>query len=90
MARNHITQRLYGPAHVLGQHAKMAVKRLANHSLRAVQAGYMHRYLPSASAVILVGDDPASSIYVRNKGEACQYIGIRSIHHQLASDISDE
>src|SRR5690554_2077210 len=28
--------------------------------------------------VILVGDDPASQIYVRNKARACQEVGIRS------------
>ena len=41
-------------------------------------------------AVILVGEDPASSIYVRNKGEACEQVGIRSIHHQLSADISEQ
>src|SRR3990167_2902157 len=41
-------------------------------------------------AVILVGEDPASSVYVRNKGEACKLIGIRSIHHQLSADISEQ
>lgn len=41
-------------------------------------------------AVVLVGDDPASSIYVRNKHEACEQIGIRSISHQLSADISEQ
>lgn len=41
-------------------------------------------------AVILVGNDPASSIYVRNKTEACAYIGIRSEHHELPEDISEQ
>ena len=30
-------------------------------------------------AVILVGNDPASAVYVRNKEKACAYIGIRSL-----------
>ena len=30
-------------------------------------------------AVIQVGDDPASAVYVRNKKKACEYIGIRSL-----------
>lgn len=34
---------------------------------------------PPALAVILVGHDPASEIYVRNKTDACQRVGIRSI-----------
>lgn len=41
-------------------------------------------------AVILVGDDPASSIYVRNKRQACEEVGIKSIYHHLPSDISEE
>ena len=39
-------------------------------------------------AVILVGDDPASTVYVRNKREACEQVGIRSIYHHLSADIS--
>ena len=39
-------------------------------------------------AVILIGDDPASQIYVRNKREACEQIGIRSFYHALPASIS--
>lgn len=41
-------------------------------------------------AVILVGADPASAIYVRNKADACEQVGIRSFHHQLSADISEQ
>ncbi len=34
-------------------------------------------------AVVLVGDDPASQIYVRNKGRASEAAGMRSIEHRL-------
>lgn len=34
-------------------------------------------------ATVLVGDDPASHVYVRMKREACQEMGIESIHHEL-------
>src|SRR6185503_7230111 len=34
-------------------------------------------------AAILVGDDPASAVYVRNKIRACEEVGIRSEHHAL-------
>jgi methylenetetrahydrofolate dehydrogenase (NADP+)/methenyltetrahydrofolate cyclohydrolase len=37
-------------------------------------------------ATVLVGEDPASQIYVRNKHKACEEAGMRSIHHGLASD----
>ncbi len=41
-------------------------------------------------AVILVGQDPASCVYVRNKKRACEYIGIRSLSYELAEDTSEE
>jgi len=34
-------------------------------------------------ATVLVGDDPASHVYVRMKREACEEVGINSIHHGL-------
>lgn len=37
-------------------------------------------------AVILVGDDPASTTYVRNKRRACATAGVRSISHDLPAD----
>ena len=39
-------------------------------------------------ATVLVGDDPASHIYVGNKRKACEEAGIRSIHHELPGDVS--
>ncbi|MBQ7557309.1 MAG: bifunctional methylenetetrahydrofolate dehydrogenase/methenyltetrahydrofolate cyclohydrolase, partial [Lachnospiraceae bacterium] len=41
-------------------------------------------------AVILVGDDPASAVYVRNKKKACEYCGIESLSYELPSDTSEE
>lgn len=43
-----------------------------------------------ALAVILIGDDPASSIYVNNKRQACDQIGVRSIYHPLPSDVQEK
>ena len=40
-------------------------------------------------AVVLVGADPASAIYVRNKRKACEKIGIRSISHNLPASTSE-
>jgi len=37
-------------------------------------------------AVVLVGDDPASEVYVRNKGRACEAAGMRSIEHRLPAE----
>ena len=41
-------------------------------------------------AAVLVGDDPASDVYVRNKQRACERVGISSQLHRLAADISEE
>ena len=41
-------------------------------------------------AVILVGEDPASEVYVRNKKRTCAEIGIKSIGHDLPDSINQE
>ncbi len=41
-------------------------------------------------AVILVGEDPASQVYVRNKEKACTDVGILSFAHRLPADTSQE
>ena len=41
-------------------------------------------------AVIQVGNDPASSVYVRNKKNACAYIGIESLSYELEEDTTQQ
>ncbi len=41
-------------------------------------------------AVILVGDDPASQIYVGNKQKACAAVGIRSLKYKLPKETTQE
>lgn len=43
-----------------------------------------------ALAVIIVGDDPASKIYVRNKKLACEFCGIQSLEFALPADTTQE
>jgi len=43
-----------------------------------------------ALAVIQVGEDPASSVYVRNKKRACEYIGIRSVSYEIPESTTQE
>lgn len=40
--------------------------------------------------VVLVGDNPASKVYVRNKQRACEEVGIKSTVHRLAEDTTRE
>ena len=41
-------------------------------------------------AVILVGNDPASTVYVKNKKKACEYTGIKSVSYELAEEATEE
>ena len=41
-------------------------------------------------AVIQVGHDPASTVYVNNKKKGCEYIGISSLSYELAERTSEE
>ena len=41
-------------------------------------------------AVVLVGEDPASQVYVRNKRRACEYIGYRSLAFELPADTTQD
>jgi methylenetetrahydrofolate dehydrogenase (NADP+)/methenyltetrahydrofolate cyclohydrolase len=41
-------------------------------------------------ATVLVGDDPASEIYIRNKRRACEEAGVGSVHHGLSAETGEE
>jgi methylenetetrahydrofolate dehydrogenase (NADP+)/methenyltetrahydrofolate cyclohydrolase len=45
------------------------------------------RGMPPCLAVILVGENPASAVYVRNKVRACEAAGVRSLRYDYPSDI---
>jgi methylenetetrahydrofolate dehydrogenase (NADP+) / methenyltetrahydrofolate cyclohydrolase len=45
---------------------------------------------PVGLATVLVGDNPASHVYVRRKREACAEAGIESFHHELPAETSEE
>lgn len=58
--------------------------------LREEAAAYKARGIEAALAVIQVGEDPASSIYVRNKKKACAYVGVRSESYELPWETTQE
>jgi methylenetetrahydrofolate dehydrogenase (NADP+)/methenyltetrahydrofolate cyclohydrolase len=41
-------------------------------------------------ATVIVGEDPASEIYIRNKHRACEEVGMRSVHRGLPAETSEE
>jgi methylenetetrahydrofolate dehydrogenase (NADP+)/methenyltetrahydrofolate cyclohydrolase len=64
------------------------------HKLRATMreraAALEHTGVKPGLAVVLVGDDAASEVYVRNKLRACAECGIASFEHRLAVDAGEE
>ena len=54
----------------------------------AVPAFVAHAKRPPGLAVVLVGGDPASQVYVRSKGKATLAAGMASFEHRLADDAS--
>lgn len=69
-------------------------KRVSEEVLASVRAGVEQlkaqgRRVPGL-AVIQVGDDPASKVYVGNKRRACERIGFHSVAHDLPSDTTQE
>ena len=57
--------------------------------LKEKVADYKKDGVEISLAVIQVGNDPASSVYVNNKKKACEYIGIRSVSYELPEDTSE-
>ncbi len=68
-------------------------KRIASEIRQQVKEQIEHRREagnPSPGlAVVLVGSDPASEVYVRNKRRACTEVGIQSFAHDLSWDVTE-
>lgn len=58
--------------------------------LKEKVAAYKERGIEITLAVIQVGNDPASTVYVRNKRKACEYVGIRSLAYEMPQDTTQE
>lgn len=69
-----------------GKHISQEIKDELKQEVAALKASGRE----CALAVIQVGNDPASSVYVRNKKKACEYIGIRSLSYELDENTSEE
>jgi len=53
-------------------------------------AALAQRHIVPGLAVVLVGDNPASQVYVRNKKKACEELGISSFSHELPADCTEK
>jgi methylenetetrahydrofolate dehydrogenase (NADP+)/methenyltetrahydrofolate cyclohydrolase len=74
--------------------ARIIDGKAAAAALRADVAGEVAKFRVATGrvpglAVVLVGEDPASAVYVRNKGRATREAGMLSFEHTLSADISE-
>jgi methylenetetrahydrofolate dehydrogenase (NADP+) / methenyltetrahydrofolate cyclohydrolase len=69
-----------------GQAIAMRLRQRVGASVAELQA--RHGITPGLAAII-VGDDPASHIYVRNKARACAAAGLASFEHRLPTDATE-
>ena len=67
----------------------VAKKLRAEYKARIAELVSQHGLTPGL-AVILVGQNPASKLYVSNKVRACEDVGIRSERIEMAADISED
>lgn len=58
--------------------------------LKAKVAEYKSKGTEISLAVIQVGNDPASSVYVNNKKKACEYVGINSLAYELPEETTQD
>jgi methylenetetrahydrofolate dehydrogenase (NADP+)/methenyltetrahydrofolate cyclohydrolase len=71
---------LDGKAVAAAVHEEVA-ERVAELKLRGIHPGL---------ATVLVGDDPASHVYVRNKRRTAEKVGIESLHHELDAESTQD
>jgi len=67
--------------------AALAIKKI--YQLKQIVTNLQALGVTPGLATVLVGDDPASRIYIRNKAKACAEAGVNSIHHDLPADSSE-
>lgn len=71
-------------------HGKLIAEDLLNQIQEKIKVRTDAGKRPPCLAVILVGADPASAIYVRNKRLACEKVGVRSISHDLPASTTQD
>ena len=65
-------------------------KEVAAHIKQQVKSEIEANHLDVCLAIIVVGNDPASQVYVRNKKKSCEEVGIKSVIYELSEDASEE
>ncbi len=69
---------------------KQVAADVRKHVSLGVQKRIQQGLRPPGLAVILVGNDPASEVYVKNKTKACEEVGFHSVKHNLSSSTTQD
>ena len=69
---------------------KALAKKIHQELIERIQTLQPQKQRPPGLAVLMVGDNPASAAYVRNKEKACAKVGIASFNRHFPSDTSNE
>ena len=67
-----------------------AISQAVKDEIKAKTAELQAKGITATLAVILVGEDPASQVYVKNKKKACEYCEIRSLSYELPADTTED
>lgn len=67
-----------------------AISTQMKDELKEKAANLLAKGIKVTLAVIQVGDNPASSVYVRNKKKGCEYIGIGSLSYELPEETTQK
>ncbi len=67
-----------------------AISKIIKDEVKLEVAKLKQKNIEVTLAVVLVGNNPASSIYVKNKKTACEYTGIRSISFELPEETTQD
>jgi len=67
-----------------------ALAKQVRRELKQEVKGLVERGVRPGLGVVLVGDDPASAVYVRNKARACKRVGVAAFDHKLPADTSEQ
>lgn len=65
-------------------------KKISQDIKDEVRDEIMEQGISACLAVIIVGEDPASQVYVKNKKTACEYCGIRSLSYELPENTPEK
>lgn len=71
---------------ISGKEVSLSVKQRVAEEVKELK----EKGIETSLAVILVGEDPASKVYVNNKKKACEFCGIRSLEYLLPEDATEE